>query len=42
MGSDEDLVTGSAIEVGAGANQNSASAMDQDVSRKIRQAWPEG
>jgi hypothetical protein len=35
-------VTGSAIEVGAAAVQDSASAMDQQVSRKITQAWSEG
>jgi hypothetical protein len=34
--------TGSAIEAGAATTQDSASAMDQDVSRKIRQAWSEG
>jgi tetratricopeptide (TPR) repeat protein len=36
------LVTGSTIEKDAAATQDSASAMDQDVSRKIRQAWSEG
>ena len=35
-------VTGSAIEVDAAAAQDSASAMDQQVSRKITQAWSEG
>jgi hypothetical protein len=35
-------VPGSAIETGGAATQNSASAMDQDVSHKIRQAWSEG
>jgi hypothetical protein len=33
---------GSAIEAGATATQDSASATDQAVSRKIRQAWSEG
>ena len=35
-------VTGSAIEGGVAANPNSASAMDQNVSRNIGQAWSEG
>jgi len=35
-------VTGSAIEAGAAATQDSASAMDRAVSRKIGQAWSEG
>jgi len=35
-------VPGSAIEAGGAATQDSASAMEQDVSRKIRQAWLEG
>jgi hypothetical protein len=35
-------VPGSAIEAGGAATQESASAMGQDVSRKIKQAWSEG
>ena len=35
-------VTGSGIEVGAPGAQDTASAMDQQVSRKITQAWSEG
>ena len=35
-------VMGSALEAGAAGTQDSASAMDQDVSHKITQAWSEG